>query len=257
MKKYWLVLMTFVGLNIGMAGMGATLAQEVPLAGGYAEASVNDSEVRTAARFAIQAREKQQGSRLSLISIERAETQVVAGLNYRLRLKVKGGGRTQDVTAVVYKDLRQRFRLTSWEVADGQAGRARSDASGMTIEQLVKALADAYTSRSLGTLDAERPYLKQFRIVIEHSLADDTSRDRFRSRQFKSLADGERWLRSMERGEDGPIRESRPLIRCARGVCTYDFDGGILHNHLYLRKVSYIQRNGRAYIRTIYLLDGD
>lgn len=257
MKKYWLVLITIVGLNIGLAGMAGTLAQEVPLAGAYADASVNDSEVRTAARFAIQAREKQQGSRLSLISIERAERQVVAGLNYRLHLKVKNGRQTRDVTAVVYKDLRQRFRLTDWKVDDEQAGDPGSAASTNTIEQTVKALADAYTNRSLGNLDAERPYLKQFRIVIEHSLADDRSRDRFRSRQFKSLADAERWLRSMERGQDGPIRESRPLVRCNRGVCAYDFDGGILHNHLYLRKVAYIQRNGRAYIKTIYLLDGD
>jgi hypothetical protein len=54
-----------------------------------------------------------------------------------------------------------------------------------------------------------------------------------------------------------PGRESRPLVRCAKGVCTYNFDGGILHNHLYLKKISYGTRSGCPYIKTIYLLDGD
>jgi hypothetical protein len=133
--------------------------------------------------------------------------------------------------------------------------RAQSP-SVKTIDQLVKALAEAYTSKALGRLDAEAPYFGRVEIVIEHSLAEDTAKDRFEIKKFKTLEQGEKWLRSRER-DDLPARETRPLLRCRRGLCAYDFDGGILHNHLYLRKISYGYRNGRPYIKTIFLLDGD
>ncbi len=131
---------------------------------------------------------------------------------------------------------------------------AQSPSQKQTIEQLVKALAEAYTSKLSGRLDAERPYFGKVKIVIEHSLVE--GKDRFEIKKFKTLEQGERWLRSRER-DDLPRRETRPLLQCKKGLCTYDFEGGILHNHLYLRKISYGYRNGRPYIKTIYLLDGD
>jgi hypothetical protein len=161
-------------------------------------------------------------------------------------------GRIQDVTAVVYKNLQRKYSLTEWKIDVGSA----SSSSNSNIEGLVKSLAEAYTSKTLGRLDAERPYLWTVRIVIENSLADDNSKDRFIVRTFRSLGQAERWLRSRER-EDGPIREDRPLLQCRRGLCDFNFDGGILHNHLYLRKIGYGVRNGKPYIKTIYLLDGD
>jgi hypothetical protein len=48
-----------------------------------------------------------------------------------------------------------------------------------------------------------------------------------------------------------------PLKRCRRGLCTYDFDGGILHNSLYLPMVAFGLRGGLPYVKTLYLLDGD
>ena len=126
-----------------------------------------------------------------------------------------------------------------------------------TIEQLVKALSEAYRAKALGRLDAERPYVERVRIVIEHSLAADTAKERFEIRDFKTLAQAERWLRGRE-GEDGtPFRNLKPLLRCRKNVCTYDFDGGILHNQLYLQKVRYGYSRGRPYLKTIFLLDGD
>ena len=125
-----------------------------------------------------------------------------------------------------------------------------------TIQQLAKTLAKAYEAKSLGSLDAKKPYIGQVKIVIEHSLADDNDKGRFVSRTFKTLKKAEQWLRS--RATDGmPARESRKLERCRSGICSYDFGGGILHNHLYLKKFTYGFSSGRYYLKTIYLLDGD
>ena len=128
---------------------------------------------------------------------------------------------------------------------------AQTGAQKETVEELVKALSEAYTSKSLGGLAAERPQQGRVSVVVEHSISG--SRE---ARSFKSLEAAERWLKSRER-EDGPARQVMPLRRCRRGLCTYDFDGGILHNNLYLQKVAYGYRRGRPYVKTIYLLDGD
>jgi hypothetical protein len=128
---------------------------------------------------------------------------------------------------------------------------AQTAAKKETVEELVKALSEAYTSKSLGGLAAGRPQQGRVSIVVEHSISG--GRD---VKSFKSLEAGERWLKSREL-EEGPARQVMPLKRCRRGVCTYDFDGGILHNNLYLQKIAYGLRNGRPYIKTIYLLDGD
>jgi hypothetical protein len=134
-------------------------------------------------------------------------------------------------------------------------GQAQSPSQQQTIEQLAKSFSEAYQARRLESLDAERPYAGKVKIVIGHSLGDDNSDE---TKAFRTLAQAERWLRSREIGDERlPLRESRPLLQCKNGDCEFDFDGGILHNHLYLQQISYGYRNGRPYIKTIYLLDGD
>jgi len=125
-----------------------------------------------------------------------------------------------------------------------------------TVEELVKTVAESFEAKTLRSLDADHPYVGKVRIVIEHSLAGDNDKDRFLIKRFTSFARFEAWLKSREI-EELPGRESRPLERCAKGVCAYNFDGGILHNHLYLKKITYGIRNGCPYIKTIYILDGD
>ena len=132
-----------------------------------------------------------------------------------------------------------------------QAAPAQTVAKKETAEDLVKALSEAFASKSLGGLAAGRPRQGRVSIVVEHSITG-----RREARSFRSLEAGERWLKSRER-EDGPARQVMPLKRCRRGLCTYDFDGGILHNNLYLQKVAYGLKGGRPYVKTIYLLDGD
>lgn len=134
--------------------------------------------------------------------------------------------------------------------------QAKPQCKKQTVEEMVKAVAESYEAKTLGSLDADRPYVGKVIIVIEHSLADDNAKNRFVVRRFASLARFEAWLKSREH-EEMPGRESRPLARCAKGLCTYNFDGGILHNHLYLKKITYGIHGGCPYIKTIYLLDGD
>ena len=134
--------------------------------------------------------------------------------------------------------------------------RAASPCKKQPIEDLVKAIAEAYEGKTLGSLDAQKPYVGRVRIVIEHSLAEDNAPDRFVIKWFTSLAKAERWLKSREH-EEMPGRSTKPLKRCVKGLCTYNFDEGIVHNTLYLKKITYGLRAGCPYIKTIYLLDGD
>jgi hypothetical protein len=130
---------------------------------------------------------------------------------------------------------------------------AQSSRKKETIEKLVDKLAVAYTSKTLAELDAAPPYYGKVKIIIEHSLGDES----YEVKLSRKLEDAEEWLKNREREDGTPFREARDKRQCRRGVCTYDLDGGISHNHLYLKKVFYGYRKGAPYIKTIYLLDGD
>ena len=130
---------------------------------------------------------------------------------------------------------------------------AQSPCKKETVEHFLKELSEAYTAKALGKLDAEHPYSGRVRIVIEHSLGEDE----YDVKYVANLAEAEQWLKSRETEDSPKIRETRPLLRCKRGLCTYNFDGGILHNHLYLKKVRFSYRNQCPRIKTIFLYDGD
>lgn len=46
------------------------------------------------------------------------------------------------------------------------------------------------------------------------------------------------------------------LKQCKKGMCTFD-NAGLLHNNLYLKKITYGFTKGRPYIKAVYFLDGD
>lgn len=103
--------------------------EEVQSVGGYSKVDTNNADVVAAAEFAVSARKEKTGGPLSLVSIKRAEHQVVAGINYRLCLEVKAGDETdagvesQDVQVVVWNKLTRRgekkkYELTSWHEAN-------------------------------------------------------------------------------------------------------------------------------------------
>lgn len=99
----------------------ASVAQRPPTTGGYRSANVNDSDVRAAADFAVRDRAEKQMLEIGLERIGKAERQVVAGMNFRLCIQVtirEPSETTEElvwVQAVVYRNLKNEFSLTSWE----------------------------------------------------------------------------------------------------------------------------------------------
>jgi hypothetical protein len=95
-----------------------------PIVGGYSTTAVTNKEVRAAAAFAIQAEEKllreknePEPAKLELVEVVQAQQQVVAGMNFRLRLKVKWNGKEKTAEAVVWWQAWRRpepYQLTSW-----------------------------------------------------------------------------------------------------------------------------------------------
>src|SRR5262252_4621258 len=88
--------------------------------GGYREIDKADEGVTAAADFAVKAESEKKEMTYKLVSIEHAESQTVAGINYRLCLKI--GYHKQDddvdttefVRVVVNRSLQNQYSLTSW-----------------------------------------------------------------------------------------------------------------------------------------------
>jgi hypothetical protein len=109
---------TFVVLALGASVALAALAPQgaAQITGGFEPASVTAKPVVAAAKFAIEERSKTEA--VTLVKVLKAESQVVAGTNYRLRLSVKEGEKTREAVAVVYVDLKGKRMLSSWDWAD-------------------------------------------------------------------------------------------------------------------------------------------
>jgi hypothetical protein len=106
-------ILVFVGLYLLIGGLVGVSAQMV---GDYRKIMKTDAGVVSAAKFAVkQEKRKKANRRMSLASIERAESQIVAGTNYKICMKVINNAKIQDVTAVVYLNLKNKFSLTSWK----------------------------------------------------------------------------------------------------------------------------------------------
>jgi hypothetical protein len=133
-------------------------AQDAPMTGGYSERSTRDRGVAAAAAFAVRERGRRTGRRLTLVAVRRAETQVVAGLNYRLLLSVREGRAARDVTAVVYENLRRRLSLESWE----PAAAAAAEPTGREVKVFLVALDDrGRRGRRIGCDDSLVPVARR------------------------------------------------------------------------------------------------
>ena len=88
--------------------------------GGYREIDKADEGAATAAEFAVKAESEKKEITYKLVSVEHAETQTVAGINYRLCLKVSyhkaddDAETTESVHVVVFRSLQKQYSLTSW-----------------------------------------------------------------------------------------------------------------------------------------------
>jgi hypothetical protein len=94
-------------------------ARAEDIVGGYSKASATNAEVIAAAQFAVREKAaKEPKTAVSLVEILGAEQQVVAGMNYRLKLKVKVNGAEKIAEAVVWWQAWRKpdpYQLTSWE----------------------------------------------------------------------------------------------------------------------------------------------
>lgn len=113
-----LQILVFFAVIFGCAA--TSYAQKKPLmAGGYKVVDVADAGVVEAAEFAVSDHSQKNEVSLEIVSIEKAERQVVQGMNYRMCIEVKvieeGNDDTQFVLAAVYKNLKGAYKLTSWK----------------------------------------------------------------------------------------------------------------------------------------------
>jgi hypothetical protein len=82
--------------------------------GGYSAADVKNADVQAAASKAIPLLQEKYGDKsISLKSIKAAESQVVAGTNYRMTLELTTKSGAKEVKVVVYRDLKDNYTLTS------------------------------------------------------------------------------------------------------------------------------------------------
>jgi hypothetical protein len=126
MRKCSAAVLAALALSVVFGCAVVAVAQRT---GGYKEISSDDAGAEAAANFAVEERGRKQETSFTLVSIERAESQVVAGINYRLCLKVsaEGADEPQDVRTVVYRNLSKQYSLTSWEEADCGGGDAEGN----------------------------------------------------------------------------------------------------------------------------------
>lgn len=118
-----------------------------------------------------------------------------------------------------------------------------------TPKQLAASVSKAFKAKKLGTLDAGRSYAGSVKIVVEHSLADKSD-----VRSFTNFQLAGAWL---FRGRREAGVNAGNLQRCSNGTCTFTING-MLHNNLYLKKVTYGLAGGKnAYVKTITFVDGD
>jgi hypothetical protein len=108
------------GAIIGLMCAAVVSAQRP---GGYREIAKDDEGAAAAAEFAVKQQSEDKGTTYKLVSVEHAESQVVAGINYRLCLKVgfkadDDSDKTEFVRVVVYRSLQNQYSLTSWTSED-------------------------------------------------------------------------------------------------------------------------------------------
>ena len=127
---------------------------------------------------------------------------------------------------------------------------AETPAQRETATRLALQISQDFVGKTLATQDQEPPYLEQVALVIKHSLSENE----FERKSFQSLRALEAWLQS--RRVEAPGRNSAQSTTCKQGLCRFEITG-LLHNNLYFEAASYVYLNGKPYLKTIYLLDGD
>lgn len=116
-------LMAVVLFGAMVLAVPAWAGEREMMPGGLSGAKVDDAGVKEAAAFAVKAqaevlKKEGQPGELTLVAIVKARTQVVAGTNYHLLLKVRMGDQEKMAAVVVWKKLSGESELTSWTWKD-------------------------------------------------------------------------------------------------------------------------------------------
>lgn len=111
------VLKTLFVAAVIFVGFAAARAQTEPMVGGYGNISTSSREARSAAAVAIRKHNAEyRRDAVTLVRVQKAEQQVVAGMNYRVCMIVKDRqGKRRTVTAVVWQRPRRAMKATDWE----------------------------------------------------------------------------------------------------------------------------------------------
>lgn len=84
------------------------------LAGGWGTISVSDERVMESAKFAVTTQSALSKTQLKLVSVAEASTQVVAGTNHSMALKVLQDGVARKIHAIVWVKLDGSRELIQW-----------------------------------------------------------------------------------------------------------------------------------------------
>jgi len=94
----------------------------------------------------------------------------------------------------------------------------------------------------------------KIRIDIEHSISDKAIVTDY-IQGFEEYSD---WLTSVRKSDShSTLLKVRTLGSCSSNCCYYPFTMGILHNRLYLTRACFAIKDGKPYLESLYLLDGD
>ena len=187
----------------------ASLAEAQIRLGGYKEISRDDSEVENAAKFAVEEEGRKQEASLTLVSIEHAESQVVAGVNYRLCLKVSADADSdpKEVQTVVFRSLKKEYSLTSWE--EKECGEKDSEGNHASSSR-------RYQSKSDDELHTP-PAGSDERKAILDAVREDYKEGADHPAEFKvnylKVHKGWAWINVTPLGADGqPVADPAPLL---------------------------------------------
>jgi hypothetical protein len=84
-------------------------------AGGWTQADTFNADVQEAARFAVQKQAVLTQSRLIYKDVLSAQTQIIAGLNFQLKVSVTEQDLPRYAKVTVWRNLQSQYTLTQWD----------------------------------------------------------------------------------------------------------------------------------------------
>ena len=99
-------------LILSFSSLGVAAVAQV--AGGYGPISTADPMVILAARYALMSQNAQMSGKYTLKSINKAQSQVVAGVNYQVCITLRRDDTIRTAEAVVYHNLQRKWSVTRW-----------------------------------------------------------------------------------------------------------------------------------------------